>query len=112
MMKRRLLNEVIDRIKDLNEAQLEAWIRGHVSLMDAVIDRYGEALLDHRELALSVIRIVSVDEVRDRLLEARPEFTSWWDSSDFDRAFERETDRILMFLGEAREGEGSEEGPP
>lgn len=108
MMKRRLLSEVEQRIKDLSEAQLEGWLRGHVSLVDVVIERYGDAIMDHRDLAISVLRSVTVDEVRQRLRVARPELVSWWDSEDFDRAFTRETERIMLFLGE----DPSQEGEP
>jgi len=42
MLKGRLLDEIESRISDLSEPQLDAWLKGHISLVDAVLERHGD----------------------------------------------------------------------
>jgi hypothetical protein len=113
MLKGRLLDEIESRISDLSEPQLDAWLKGHISLVDAVLERHGNALLEHRELALEVIEVLTIEDLRERLMRARPELSGMWDSPDFPRAFDREVRRLRDFLGppiEERQGEVAEGG--
>jgi hypothetical protein len=99
MIKSRLLDEIGGRISDLSESQVDGWLKGHVSLADELLERHGQVIMEHREVALDLLDEVSVDEVRERLMAARADLHERWESPEFDRAFEREVRRIRDFLG-------------
>jgi hypothetical protein len=99
LLKGRLLDEIEGRITGLSEPQLDAWLKGHISLVDAVLERHGAAILEHRDIALEVIEVLTMEELRDRLMGARPELCGMWDSPEFGRAYEREVRRLRDFLG-------------
>ena len=99
MVKDRLLEEVEGRICDLSEAQLDGWLKGHVSLADEVLSRYGQMILENKEIAASVLDLVTVQEVRDRLVCSRPDLALRWGSPEFERAFGREVRRFRDFIG-------------
>ena len=113
MIKGRLLDEIESRIAGLSEQQLDAWLKGHISLVDAVLERHGDAILEHREIALEVIEVLTMQDIQERLVRARPELCGMWDSPDFPRAYDREVRRLLEFLGPSAEecrGEVAEGG--
>ena len=113
LLKGRLLDEIEERIAGLSEPQLDAWLKGHVSLVDAVLERHGPAILEHREIALEVMEVLTMEELQERLRGARPELCGMWDSPDFGRAFDREVRRLRDFLGTAADecqGEMVEDG--
>jgi hypothetical protein len=113
MIRGRLLDEVERRIAGLSEPQLDSWLKGHVSLMDAVLQRYGESILEHREIALSVLDVLSMQDVQERLVRARPELADRWRSVEFERAFAREARRLRDFLGPSPElGPEGAQGAP
>lgn len=99
MIKGRLLDEIGARISDLSESQVDGWLKGHVSLADKLLGRHGQVIMEHREVALTLMEEISVDEVRERLLDARADLRDRWASPEFDRAFERELRRLRDFLG-------------
>ena len=99
MVKDRLLEEVGSRISDLSEAQLDGWLKGHVSLADEVLSRYGQLLLENKEVAACVLDLVTMQEVRDRLVCSRPDLAPRWGSPEFENAFGREVRRLRDFLG-------------
>lgn len=99
MIKNRLLDEIGGRISDLSESQVDGWMKGHVSLADELLERHGPVIMEHREVALALMEEITVDEVRERLLDARADLRDLWGSPEFDRAFERELRRLRDFLG-------------
>jgi hypothetical protein len=99
MIKSRLLDEIGGRISGLSESQVDGWLKGHVSLADELLGRHGQVIMEHREVALDLTEEVTVEEVRERLLGARPDLRDRWESPEFDRAFERELRRIRDYLG-------------
>jgi hypothetical protein len=99
MVKDRLLEEVGGRISDLSEAQLDGWLKGHISLADEVLARYGQTILENKELAASVLDLVTMQEVRDRLVCSRPDLADRWGSPEFERAFGREVRRFRDYIG-------------
>ena len=108
MLKGRLLDEIESRITGLSEPQLDAWLKGHISLVDAVLDRHGAALLEHREIALEVLEVLTMPDLQERLRRARPELCPMWDSAGFGRAYDREVRRLRDFLGPSVEiGQGA-----
>jgi len=113
-IKGRLLDEIESRIAGLSEPQLDAWLKGHISLVDAVLERHGPALLEHRELAIEVIEVLTMQDLQERLRRARPELCCMWDSPDFPRAYDREVRRLRDFLGpgpECDQGVAAGSGP-
>ena len=103
LLKGRLLDEIESRITGLSELQLDAWLKGHISLVDAVLDRHGAALLEHREIALEVLDVLTMPDLQERLGRARPELSPMWDSPEFARAYDREVRRLRDFLGPSDE---------
>ncbi len=99
MIKDRLLEEVERRIADLSESQLDGWLKGHVSMADEVLSRYGQMLLENREIAASVLDLVTIEEVREMLICSRPDLADRWGSPEFERALGREVRRLRDFLG-------------
>ena len=113
LLKGRLLDEIEERIAGLSEPQLDGWLKGHISLVDAVLERHGAAILEHRDIALEVVEVLTMEELQERLRRARPELCGMWDSPDFGHAYEREVRRLRDFLGpevEECQGEAAEGG--
>jgi len=114
LLKGRLLDEIESRITGLSEPQLDSWLKGHVSLVDAVLERHGAAILEHREIALEVLEVLTMQDLQERLRRARPELCGMWDSPGFGRAYDREVRRLRDFLGpslDAGQGEVAGSSP-
>jgi len=81
MARHAVLNKVADRVRPLARSYVERWVAGEFSLVDSVTRRHESEIRAWKDLVLTTMDAVTVDELLDVCRRTRPDLNDLWDSA-------------------------------
>ncbi len=82
MARQAVLAKVGQRVKPLSRSYVERWLKGEFSLADQVMRKHGTEIRAWKEIVLSTMDTLTVDDLLEACKRVRPEFKDLWDSEE------------------------------
>ena len=98
MVKDEIRKRIAGNILQFTREEIIYWLTQQVFVSDYVIQEHGSLIRENADIAVQVMRNMTVNEIRGELVKRRPSENDLWKCEYFDYKIMAEFQRIMMFI--------------
>jgi hypothetical protein len=98
MVKDEIKKRIAGNILQFTREEIIYWLTQQVFVSDYILQEHGNLIRENADIAVQVIRNMTIDEIRGELVKRRPSENDLWRSEYFDYKIMAEFQRIMAFI--------------
>lgn len=98
IQKRLVIKSIEDELSKAPKEWICQWKQGELSLVKTFILPYIDEIRKKRRAVLKIVRSLTVEDIKEAFVKARPEFSDLWNSEKFNSKIEKELKELINYI--------------
>lgn len=81
-MKKLVLNQIENYLKNCDDEWIQKWLNGEITILEKVIKPNEGRLKPFKDLALSIVNTISIQDLQNCCIRAKPQLHEVWASDN------------------------------